>query len=53
MDIISDADFHQDDVRNVNWDHINNTLSADDVNEWLDDDAGWTSTPVSVPFQPC
>ena len=52
MDIISDADFHQDDVCNVNWDHINNTLSADDANEWLDDDAGWTSTPVSVSFQP-
>lgn len=54
MDIISDADFHQDDVRNVNWDRINNKLGAEDADEWLDDDAGWTSTPVSisVPFQP-
>ena len=54
MDIMSDPEFKQDDIRNVNWDHVNEKLGADDAGEWLDEDAGWTSTPVSisVPFQP-
>lgn len=53
MGIVGDPEFHQDDVRDVNWDLINKELGAEDA-EWLDDDAGWTSTPVSisVPFQP-
>lgn len=54
MDIISDENFSIDDVRDVNWDRVNKELGAEDAGEWLDEDAGWTSTPVSilVPFQP-
>ena len=34
---------------------MNRELGAEDVGEWLEEDAGWTSTPISisVPFQPC
>ena len=55
IDIIGGADFKQEDVCNVNWDHINKKLCTEDASEWLGDDAGWTSMPVSisVPFQPC
>lgn len=54
MDIIGDPEFNQDDVRDVHWGHVNKELGTEDAGEWLDEDAGWTSTPVSisVPFQP-
>lgn len=54
IDIIGDPIFNIDDVWNVNWDHVNKGLGIEDVGEWLNEDAGWTSTPVSisVPFQP-
>jgi hypothetical protein len=52
LEIIGDPDFSPTDVRDVKWDHINQTL-ADDAN-WTDEDGGWERTPVSilVPFQP-
>jgi hypothetical protein len=52
LEIISNLDFSPTDVRDVRWDHINQTL-ADDAN-WVDEDGGWEKTPVSilVPFQP-
>ena len=55
MDIIGDPEFNQDDVWDVHWGHINKELGTEDTGKWLDEDAGWTSTPVSisVPFQPC
>lgn len=55
LDIIGDPEFNQNDIQDVNWDHVNRELGAEDMVEWLDKDAGWTSTPVSisVPFQPC
>ena len=54
IDIIGDPEFDQNDIRDVNWDHVNRELGAEDAGEWLEEDAGWTSTPVSisVPFQP-
>lgn len=54
MDIIGHPDFSPDDVRGMNWDQVNKELGTEDASEWIDDDAGWTSTPVSilVPFQP-
>jgi Plavaka transposase len=54
MDIIGDPQFQPADVQNVNWAQINKELGTDDDDkEWLDDDAGWTRTPVtiSVPYQ--
>lgn len=38
----------------MNWDQVNKEPGAEDASEWIDDDAGWTSMPVSilVPFQP-
>ena len=55
MDIIRNSDFHQDNIHNINWGHMNNECGAEDADEWLDDDASWTSTPIliSVPFKPC
>jgi len=54
MDIIGAPEFQSADVRNINWDHINKELGTDDdTGEWLDEDAGWAQTPVtiSVPYQ--
>jgi hypothetical protein len=54
MDIISDPDFRLEDIRNVNWDLVNKELGKDDNDgKWLDEDAGWIRTPVtiSVPYQ--
>jgi hypothetical protein len=54
VDIIGDPEFQQADVRDIQWDRINKELATDDEGEWLDEDAGWTRTPisVSVPYQP-
>jgi hypothetical protein len=54
MDIVGDPEFQSADVRNVKWDRINGELAADDIGEWMDEDAGWTHTPVrvSVPYEP-
>ena len=53
MDIIDDPQFQLADVQNINWDKINKELGTDNDEEWLDEDAGWTRTPVtiSVPHQ--
>ena len=52
IDIICDADFRLEDVREVKWDKINKELGIEE-GEWLDEDAGWIRTPVtiSVPYQ--
>lgn len=52
IDIICDADFRLEDVRDVKWDNINKELGIEE-GEWLDEDAGWIRTPVtfSVPYQ--
>lgn len=54
MDIVGDPEFHPSDVQDVKWDQINTQLAAEDEEEWLDEPAGWTQTPVtiSVPYQP-
>jgi Plavaka transposase len=54
MDIVGAPDFQPADVRGVQWDKINTELGAEDEREWMDEDAGWTRTPVtiSVPYQP-
>jgi len=51
LGIVSDPGFHSADVRDVNWDQINKKLASegDDAEEWLDEDAGWTQTPVTIP----
>jgi Plavaka transposase len=54
VDIIGNPEFQSTDIRNVNWDQINKVLGTDqDTGEWLEEDAGWTKTPVtiSVPYQ--
>jgi hypothetical protein len=52
VNIVGDVDFEPSDVRSTNWGKINRTLGGDDHDEWLDDDAGWITTPItiSVPF---
>lgn len=54
ISIIGNPEFDPSDVREVKWDRVNKELGAEDAGEWLDEDAGWTSVPVSisVPFQP-
>jgi hypothetical protein len=54
VDIVGDPDFCSADIRNVNWNAINHTLAHNDQDEWLEEDAGWMNTPVtiSVPYQP-
>jgi Plavaka transposase len=56
--IIGDPNFTPDDIRHTNWSEINSKLAANDFDanpnpeEWLDEDAGWKCTPISitVPF---
>src|ERR1700722_16455246 len=52
--IVGDPEFHPEDIRDTNWNDINNTLGNDKGDEWLDEDAGWLHTPVtiSVPYHP-
>ena len=57
--IVGHTDFDPDDVRQTKWDKINQIL-GDNVEEgqegeWVDDDAGWKTTPVKiqVPFHKC
>jgi hypothetical protein len=54
MDIICDSEFNVEEVREVNWDKINNLLATDEEGEWVDEDPGWVRTPItiSVPYQP-
>jgi hypothetical protein len=55
LDIVGDPQFSPDDIRDVQWDKLNDTLAND--SEWIDDDeakqAGWEKTPITilVPFQ--
>jgi hypothetical protein len=62
LDIVGDPGFHPDDVRNTQWSKIDSKLAMnafdkdgvcdEDDGEWMDEDAGWQRTPVtiSVPF---
>jgi hypothetical protein len=52
--ILSDPEFQLADVQNIHWGQINRALATDDADEWLDEDAGWTQTPISisVPYEP-
>jgi Plavaka transposase len=56
INIIGDESFRPSDVRHTKWDQINKELARDSEqassDEWLDEDAGWTRTPITinVPF---
>jgi len=54
VNIVGNLDFEPADVQGVRWDQINKELATDDEGEWVDEDAGWQRTPVtiSVPYQP-
>ena len=51
VDIVGHPEFSPFDIQRVQWDHVDKLLADDE--EWKDDDAGWTTTPVTidVPFQ--
>lgn len=54
MEIISNQEFQTKDIQGINWDQVNEELGTEDDNtEWLDDNAGWMCTPVTilVPYQ--
>ena len=53
IQIIGDPEFHPEDVQGVKLDQVNKELGTEDEQEWLDEDAGWTHTTVtiSVPYQ--
>jgi hypothetical protein len=54
LEIIGGSEFRPEDVRSTKWDHINDRLGGDgDGEEWMDMDAGWVQTPVTitVPYQ--
>jgi hypothetical protein len=48
LNIVGDREFHSADVRDTKWDEINDTLASDNEGEWLDEDAGWTRTPITI-----
>jgi hypothetical protein len=53
LNIVGDRDFDPTAVRDTKWDEINNKLGSSSGEEWLDEDAGWERTPVTieVPYQ--
>jgi Plavaka transposase len=54
LDVVGDEDFQPAEVRATHWKKINDRLALNDwdKDEWVDEDAGWRSSPVkiSVPF---
>jgi hypothetical protein len=54
LDIVGSAQFSSQDVCGTNWNRINQTLAVNgwDEGEWIDEDAGWQKSDVSirVPF---
>lgn len=66
LGIIGDTNFHPEDVQHTKWGKIDNILARNnfdmsgdgftstdnDLEEWMDEDAGWQKTPItiSVPF---
>lgn len=61
LDVVGSPAFSPSDVRHTPWGAINKILGRndfdendtdDDAREWMDEDAGWTRTPIhiSVPF---
>jgi hypothetical protein len=54
LDIVAANDFRPGDVQRTGWHKINAQLANGecDIEEWIDEDAGWKETPVtiSVPF---
>jgi hypothetical protein len=54
LSIIGDDDFRPAEVRAANWAKINDHLAVNDLDdeEWIDEDAGWSSSsvPIQVPF---
>lgn len=52
--IVGNPAFSPSDVSTANWDHINKQLGINDwdTGEWVDEDAGWHKSPVTiqVPF---
>ncbi|KIJ57629.1 hypothetical protein HYDPIDRAFT_74887, partial [Hydnomerulius pinastri MD-312] len=60
LNIVGSSEFRPEDVCNTKWAAIdcelgNNDPSFVDLAEWLDDDAGWkrTTITISVPFPRC
>lgn len=53
VDIIVNPEFKPAEIKETRWDRINHILGSNDGQEWLDADAGWTNTPVTinVPYQ--
>lgn len=54
ISIITDPEFKAEDIKTANWSLIHSELGTDDGEaDWLDEDAGWTHTSVtlSVPYQ--
>lgn len=54
LDIVGSASFSPHDVRETNWNRINQQLAVNDWDEgeWVDEDAGWQKSDISirVPF---
>lgn len=54
LDIVGSDKFSPADIRQTNWSKVNNELAINDwdVGEWVDEDAGWyrSSVTINVPF---
>jgi Plavaka transposase len=53
LDIVGDRGFEPAAVRDTKWSEINNILASGEDEEWLDEDAGWkhTAVTIEVPYQ--
>jgi hypothetical protein len=55
--IVGDSRFRPEDIRHTRWNQINTSLASNDFDGndgtgdpvWLDEDAGWKKTPITIP----
>jgi len=51
VSIVGDVDFQPSDIQSTNWGKINEQLAEGtcDEGEWANEEAGWTTSPVTIP----
>jgi hypothetical protein len=50
VEIIGDPQFCPEDIRDAQWDGINKILANNEQEEGMDEDSGWTKTPITIPI---
>jgi hypothetical protein len=48
LEIVGSSDFNPEDIKTTNWKKVDDQLGGEDL-KWLDEDAGWIKTPITIP----